>query len=202
MRAEDAEKKTRTYRVSTDVVPIVNPGLYWTGIGQRIAEGRFEEAKGTVCRVTVESIEGAFEGAPFAISAPSFSSPTEYNHCDDRVDFDLTVEEGFVEDFVRKLEAEEGFADRFEGFLQESHGPRPGFIDFSPSTVEQWKAAIRSTGDAPRWRYSDAALAICEAVVFTVKQSVSLDAVEERFYETLEEALQEEGLLEDDEREP
>lgn len=126
--------------MSTEWMPLVNPGLYGTALGyiaDDIQEEYYNEYKNIVADFTAKKIEDLTE---CLCCNAVMRSPKFYNYSNDSVEFDI-----FIPDEILK-EMHNIPADAYEFFLNE-FGSHPGFISMMPYTKEKFKIAINDLGD-------------------------------------------------------
>lgn len=137
--------------MSTDILPLIEPGTYGTYLDlveNDIRDECVDDWKNTILRHGMEKMnEMLFEReivsrfGEMRAKNGAFKSPKFYNYTNDWIEFDLII----PDEAISEIRASD-FDDDFFKWGKENYGSHPGFSSFFPVEREKFEKAIRDDG--------------------------------------------------------
>lgn len=134
----------------TDWMPIINPCVYHTNLGDQYMEVYDEYQKdfeNAICKYGIETINDVLGDLENIIgkcvaSNASFHNPAEYNFYDDWLEFDLEVPEDILDTIKTEYYSDSEKQVEFLNFARKHYGSYDGFISFFPYTREEFEDTL------------------------------------------------------------
>ena len=135
--------------INTDLLPIINVGLYGTTLGEYLIESvpdyecnTMKEIENEICRVGEKIINKTLKSiseyvGKININNVKFESPKFYNYYNDILTFDMEVEDDLV-CFIKNIIKKSYDVNDFELFLKDNYKSYDGFISFMPSDLDKF----------------------------------------------------------------
>lgn len=124
--------------LDTDICPIIIPDTYGTDFCRIVADDMWDDFKKLMVDKAEEAIRYALDdlGTPYtSLIMGGFHSPREYNFSTDWIEFELEMEDDYVETIKRNVRNDE---DSFFRFTKKEFGSYDGFISFFPYEKEDF----------------------------------------------------------------
>lgn len=124
-----------TYRLSTDICPLVIPDTYGTNFCYYVADEMWDSFKQLLIDKAEEFIKDALKeiNLDAKVIMGEFGSPREYNFSTDWIDFDIELPDNFA------IEVNDDFFEYAKKF-----GSHPGFVSFYPTTPNELMKSKRT----------------------------------------------------------
>lgn len=141
-----------TLEMTTNWLPLVNPGLYGTTLGSYYEQcddvDLFREevacqAKEIMNEIfNMESLKDFFGG--IVVTETTLHSPKYYNYENDSLDFDIEIMD--EDKFNKNIDTfmKEKANEKFFNWARANYGSHEGFISFFPYSKEKFERAIQS----------------------------------------------------------
>lgn len=146
-------------KVNTDILPIINVDMYWSGIQSILPNDiKWEEFEKEVSIVACDKINEILcdTGFDMKVSEPKLYSPKEYNYSGDELDFVLEYNiQDIVDIYIEIINNND-----FWKWIKERYSSYNGFVSFMPCNQREFILEI-VTGDKQNY-------CICELVMWKI----------------------------------
>lgn len=135
-------------KMNTNILPLVNPGLYGTILGSFYEDVPIEDSndfKELLCEKGMESMNELLKDeeaitnvfGQMKVSNVTLYSPMFYNFKNDEFDFDLEVPDDITQRILNDIE------EPFYDYIAKRFGSRSGFVSYMPYEKENYIKAIQ-----------------------------------------------------------
>ena len=135
-------------KMNTDILPLVNPGLYGTILGSFYEDVPIEDSndfKELLCEKGMETMNELLKDeeaiinvfGQMKVSNVTLYSPMFYNFKNDEFDFDLEVPDDITQRILNDIE------EPYYDYIVKRFGSRDGFVSFMPYEKESYIKAIQ-----------------------------------------------------------
>lgn len=140
--------------MTTNFLGLVEPGLYGTELGYLLCDVEEEytsDFKNQLCFEATNIMNEIFSEdwfvdkfGNYVVSNATLHSPRFYNYENDRLDFDLEIDnpKRIIEDYYGKFEAWD--IEEFFKWTEKNYGSYSGFVSFFPYTYKEFEIALSS----------------------------------------------------------
>lgn len=192
--------------MTTGWLPLIQPGLYETYLGEMlndIHEDYTTDFKNKLCLESVSVMNEIFSEDWFVnifgnviASDATLHSPQWYNYENDRIDFDLEIEEQKIFDYWNTFE--EWNKEDFFKWTKENYGSRSGFISFFSYERKDFEYAL-CTIIQDNYNFNRA---VGMLLMYAIEKShCALDSYQRDFEDTMQEYINANGLYDYEEDE-
>lgn len=167
-----------TYRLSTDICPLVIPDTYGTNFCYYVADEMWDSFKQLLIDKAEEFIKVALKeiNLDAKVTMGEFGSPREYNFSTDWIDFDIELPDNFA------IEVNDDFFEYAKKF-----GSHPGFVSFYPTTLKEFKESKRMD------------LKLSMYILWLFEKENNLEQYHKDYLDEVEDYAQGNGYFEDEE---
>lgn len=194
--------------MTTNWLKLVEPGLYGTNLGYLLCEVLEEyttDFENQLCLEATSIMNEIFSEdwfvdkfGNYVVSNATLHSPQFYNYENDKLDFDLEIDnpKRLIEDYYGRFEAWD--REEFFKWTKKNYGSYDGFISFFPYTCDKFEIALLSEPNT-NFKYE---MAIAMLIMFAIhKSKCALDSYQQDLEENMSDYCFGNGLCCDEEEE-
>ena len=189
--------------MTTEWLPVIQAGLYGTSLGDMlndINEDYITDFKNQLCFESVSIMNEIFSEDWFVnifgnvfVSNAILHSPQWYNYVNDRIDFEMEIDEQKIFDYLDTFE--EWNRQDFFKWTKEIYGSYDGFISFFPYKKEDFEFALFTIQGNYNFNRAVAML-----LMYAIEKSkCALDSYQRDLEDAMSNYISENGLYDDEE---
>lgn len=193
--------------MSTSWLPILQPGLYGTTLGNTFEQcydddQTKEDFKKQLCFEFQNKMNEIFnedwfveEFGNVTVSNCVFKSPQFYNFKNDWIEFDLEIRQSFKAGLYYQKLKPQGKQDCFHKYIKDNFGSHPGFNSAFPYEVYDFKCALFEIIPEKRKEYDyNRAIGMLLTYAIECDSNCATDSYQAEFEEAMEEYCSSYGL--------